>query len=140
MQAAYIHILTDIILSLGVILSALLIYFCAPGKKWSYWQLADPLSTYLFSVMALYSTIPVTREATLLLLDTLDKPELYTLIEEELKNLPNTDVKSLKIWTLSKDKYEATVNLTAPAESLAHIEYLFSSRHIECTIQLSAGS
>ena len=70
MEAAYIHILTDIILSLGVIISAAIIYFFAPqGHMWSYWQLADPFCTYLFSFMAIYSTLPIARESLLYLLD-----------------------------------------------------------------------
>ena len=61
-EAAYIHIITDIILSIGVIISAGIIYFFAPeGHIWSSWQLADPLCTYLFSVMAIYSTIPIIK-------------------------------------------------------------------------------
>ena len=70
MEAAYIHIITDIILSLGVILSAAIIYYCAPqGHMWSYWQLADPFCTYLFSFMAIYSTVPIAKESLLYLLD-----------------------------------------------------------------------
>lgn len=60
MEAAYTHILTDIILSIGVIVSALVIYFFAP-PGWSYIQLADPLCTYFFSFMAIYTTIPITK-------------------------------------------------------------------------------
>jgi zinc transporter 2 len=62
MQAAYIHIISDIILSIGVIISASIIYFvCGEDEKWSYWQLADPFCTYLFSVVALYSTISILK-------------------------------------------------------------------------------
>jgi zinc transporter 2 len=62
MEAAYIHILTDIILSIGVIVSATIIYFFAPeGHVWSYWQIADPICTYLFSILAIYSTWPIVK-------------------------------------------------------------------------------
>ena len=76
-QAAYIHIITDIILSIGVIISAGIIFVFAPeGHVWSYWQLADPLCTYLFSFMAIYTTIPITKEAINLLLNGCDNPKL----------------------------------------------------------------
>jgi zinc transporter 2 len=64
-------------LSIGVILSAGIIYFCAPnGHVWSYWQLADPICTYLFSIMAIYSTISIAKEAITILLDGCDDPKL----------------------------------------------------------------
>lgn len=70
MRAAYIHIVTDIILSIGVIISASLIYFFAPdGHIWSYWQIADPLCTYLFSFLAIYTTMPIIKDTLVLLLD-----------------------------------------------------------------------
>ena len=68
-DAAKLHIITDIILSIGVLISAFAIYFFADPEKWSYWQLFDPFCTYLFSFMAIYTTLPITKEASLLLMD-----------------------------------------------------------------------
>lgn len=82
LEAAYIHIITDIILSIGVIIAAVIIYFCVPeGVEWSPWHLADPLCTYLFSVLAVYSTWPILKESLLILLDGCDNPQLLTEIE-----------------------------------------------------------
>jgi len=62
MQAAYIHIISDIILSIGVIISASVIYFVVGETiEWTPWQLADPFCTYLFSIVALYSTISIIK-------------------------------------------------------------------------------
>ena len=70
MQAAYIHIISDIILSIGVIISASIIFFVAgDATEWTAWQLADPFCTYFFSVVALYSTIAIMRESILILMD-----------------------------------------------------------------------
>jgi len=77
LEAAYIHIITDIILSIGVIIAALIIYFFAPeGVEWSVWYLADPLCTYLFSFLAIYSTWPIFKESLLILLDGCQDPRL----------------------------------------------------------------
>jgi len=76
-QAAYIHIISDIILSIGVIISALIIYFASTPDKWTAWQLADPFCTYLFSIMAIYSTIGIIKDSSLILLDGCDDPETY---------------------------------------------------------------
>ena len=71
-DAAKLHILTDILLSVGVLISAAVIFFFAPAEEWSSWQLFDPLCTYLFSFMAIYAPIPITKEAVLLLMDGLE--------------------------------------------------------------------
>ena len=42
---------------------------CPDQNKWTVWQLADPLCTYLFSFLAIYSTWPILKEAVFLLLD-----------------------------------------------------------------------
>ena len=70
-DAAKIHIITDIILSVGVLISAGVIFTFTEPDEWTAWQLFDPLCTYLFSFMAIYATIPITKEACLLLLDGL---------------------------------------------------------------------
>ena len=62
LEAAYIHVLTDLILSIGVILSALVIFFMSPDHHtWTYWQLADPFCTYFFSFLAIWSTWPILK-------------------------------------------------------------------------------
>ena len=79
LEAAYIHIITDIILSIGVVISAVTIYFMCPEPNvWTAWQLADPLCTYLFSFLAIYSTWPILKEAILLLLDASHSPTLVS--------------------------------------------------------------
>lgn len=94
LEAAYIHIITDIILSIGVIISALIIYFMAGDKpEWSPWHLADPLCTYLFSFLAVYSTWPILKESLLFLLDASESPEMVIQVEREIKSL--SEVKEL---------------------------------------------
>lgn len=50
-QAAYLHIIGDIINSLGVLIASLLIYF-SDGKLWY----CDPICTYLFGFLVFYTT------------------------------------------------------------------------------------
>ena len=78
-QAAYIHIISDIILSIGVIVSASIIYFLAGNDtEWTAWQLADPFCTYLFSIVALYSTISIIKQSIVILMDGCENPEVVT--------------------------------------------------------------
>lgn len=51
-RAAFIHVLGDLVQSLGVLLAAIIIKFTG-------FALADPICTFLFSVIVLLTTIPV---------------------------------------------------------------------------------
>lgn len=52
-RAAYIHIIGDIIQSVGVLIAAIILYFYP-----QYW-LIDPCCTFFFSILVLSTTIPI---------------------------------------------------------------------------------
>ena len=66
------------IMSVGLIISGLIIFFLGnPGKpynaiceEWNPWHLFDPISTYVFSIIAFTSTLPVAKNAYLLMMET----------------------------------------------------------------------
>ena len=109
LEAAYIHVLTDLILSIGVILSALVIFFMSEDHHtWSYWQLADPFCTYFFSVLAIWSTWPILKESVLLLLDASHDKELVQEVSGELKAIKGVnDIQEFKLWSTNRGKHYA---------------------------------
>jgi len=44
------------------------------SPQWTAWQLADPFCTYLFSIVALYSTLPIVKASVIILMDGIDDP------------------------------------------------------------------
>lgn len=66
------------IMSVGLIISSVIIFFLGnPGQpynanctEWNPWHLFDPISTYVFSIIAFGSTIPVLKNAYLLLMES----------------------------------------------------------------------
>lgn len=50
-EAAYLHILGDVINSVGVLIASLMIYF-TDGR----WWIADPICTYIFAILVFYTT------------------------------------------------------------------------------------
>lgn len=62
-RAAFIHILGDFVQSLGVFCSSIVIKFTG-------WTLADPICTYLFSIIVLCTSLPVFRDICLILLES----------------------------------------------------------------------
>ena len=78
-RAAIIHMAGDCIQSLGVIAAAVIIYFKPE------WKIADPICTFLFSVLVLFTTVPIFGDMMRLLLegtpiDSVDTVELFNAI------------------------------------------------------------
>ena len=62
-RAALIHVIGDIIQSIGVIIAALIIYFKPE------WWLADPICTFFFSVLVIFTTVPVVKDCIKVLME-----------------------------------------------------------------------
>lgn len=95
----------DLVQSLGVIAAAIIIYV---GDKNGHpeWKIADPICTFLFSVLVLITTVPIFGDMMRLLLegtpiDSVDTIELFDAITkldfvEELHDF--------HVWELAPDK------------------------------------
>lgn len=55
-DAAYLHVMGDMLMSVGVIIAAFFIYM-SDNRLWYF----DPLCTYLFSVIVMCTTIPIVK-------------------------------------------------------------------------------
>lgn len=99
-RAAFIHIIGDIIQSLGVLIAALVIYF-EPS-----WKIADPICTITFSIIVLVTTVPIVTDIVAVFLESFPKQVDY---DELVKTVVNHEgVKSiydLKCWYISTDVY-----------------------------------
>lgn len=58
-RAAFIHVLGDVLQSIGVFCAAIIIYFNPT------WQLADPICTFIFSIIVLWTTVTILKDAIL---------------------------------------------------------------------------
>jgi len=77
MQAAIFHAMSDMIMSVGLIISSLVIFFLgnpngytADVDEWNAWHLFDPIATYIFSIVSLISTIPVIKNSYYLMMES----------------------------------------------------------------------
>lgn len=77
MQAAILHALADMIMSIGLIFSSLVIFLLGSPNgyledvhEWTPWHLFDPISTYIFAIITLASTIPVLRNSYYLMMES----------------------------------------------------------------------
>lgn len=58
-RAAFIHVVGDVLQSVGVFIAALVIYFIPS------WKLADPICTFVFSIVVLATTITILKDTLL---------------------------------------------------------------------------
>lgn len=105
-RAAFIHAIGDLIQSVGVLIAASLIWW-RPS-----WHIADPLCTFLFSVLVLASTWMLTRDTIVILMEGAPPGISHTLIREQLGAIPGVqEVHDLHIWSLAPGKVAATVHV-----------------------------
>jgi len=79
--SAYLHVLGDMLMSVGVVIASIIIYW-----KPSY-HIADPLCTYLFSIIICFTTIPVFKECVNVMLEATPETIDIEQLEEDILNL-----------------------------------------------------
>ncbi|XP_068177746.1 probable proton-coupled zinc antiporter SLC30A4 isoform X2 [Antennarius striatus] len=105
-RAAFIHALGDLLQSVGVLIAAYVVRF-KPELK-----LADPICTYIFSVLVVFTTFRIIRDTVVIVLEGVPRHLDIQRIREDLLNLEDVQsVDELNIWALTADKTAALVHL-----------------------------
>ena len=52
-----------------MLIAALLIEFCASHDKWDPWHLCDPICTYIFSLLVMWTTFSVAKDCIKVLME-----------------------------------------------------------------------
>lgn len=98
-RAAFIHVVGDFIQSLGVFIAALIIFF-KPDLV-----IVDPICTFLFSVLVLFTTITIMREVLNVLMEGIPKSIDFLEVQRVMFGVSGViKVHNLRIWSLSMDK------------------------------------
>lgn len=99
----------DMLMSVGVIIAALFIYFYP-----SLWM-ADPLCTYLFSIIVGVTTLPIIKNIISILMEGAPKSVDMEELQADLRDLSDgadiVDVHDLHVWALSAGKYSMSVHI-----------------------------
>lgn len=96
------------LMSVGVIIAATFIYFYP-----SLWM-ADPLCTYLFSVIVCVTTVPIIKDLISIMMEGSPKSIDIDQLENDLRELNENDiveVHDLHVWSLSAGKMSMSVHI-----------------------------
>ncbi|XP_064652130.1 proton-coupled zinc antiporter SLC30A2-like isoform X2 [Lineus longissimus] len=105
-KAAFIHVIGDFVQSLGVLIAAFIIYFKPE------WKIADPICTFLFSVLVLITTINILRDTLHVLMEGAPQGLDFNEVKQSFFEIKGVkEVHNLRMWSLTIDKAALSVHL-----------------------------
>lgn len=105
-RAAMIHVIGDLVQSVGVLIAAYIIHYKPE------WKLADPICTFMFSLLVLFTTINVMKDAINVLMEGVPRELDYDDIKKELLSLPSVEnVHNLNLWILTMSRNACSVHI-----------------------------
>jgi len=115
-RAAFIHVLGDLLQSIGVLISSLLIKYFGPSFK-----IVDPICTLIFAVIVVLTSLTVLKETLTILLEGSPSWIKYDGVHRDLSKIGDVvSVHSLHIWSLTADIPVLTAHLTSKNEESDH--------------------
>ncbi|XP_037549421.1 zinc transporter 2-like [Nematolebias whitei] len=98
-RAAFVHVMGDLLQSVSVLVSAIIIFF-KPEYK-----MADPICTFLFSILVLCTTFTIMRDILLVLMEGTPSGVKYSEVRDRLLAVEGvTAVHNLYIWALTMNQ------------------------------------
>ncbi|RVE74266.1 hypothetical protein OJAV_G00020500 [Oryzias javanicus] len=141
-RAAFIHALGDLLQSVGVLIAAYVVRFKPEFK------LADPICTYIFSVLVLFTTVRIIRDTIVIVLEGVPRHLDTQRIREDLLKLEDVQsIDELNVWALTADKTAAIVHLQlTPSSGHNWEDVQAKARHLllhtyglsRCTVQVQS--
>ena len=128
-KGAFLHLLYDGILSLGVVIVALIIYFGIsyyPAQS-VWWYRLDPLMSLFITVMILKGTWSLLRDSFTLTMDGVPKEIEFEEVQKYLMRLPEVFiVHDLHIWALSSKETAMTCHVVLKGVKIDRLKSLQS--------------
>nr|AKN21628.1 slc30a-8 [Schmidtea mediterranea] len=114
-RAAFIHVIGDLVQSIGVFIAALVIYL-KPKYK-----IADPICTFIFSILVLITTINILRDTMVVLMEGTPKDLDFNEVKAAFYDLPGViEVHNLRMWSLTISKTALSVHIAIDPDQETH--------------------
>ena len=119
-DAAFLHVLGDLLMSVGVIIAAFFIWL-NPNLWWF-----DPLCTYLFSVIVMFTTIPIVKNCIQILMEGTPPGINLEKLTNDIINLDReniVDVHDIHVWQIAagKNTMSGHIKSRKPLKTLAQV-------------------
>ncbi|KAL7754216.1 hypothetical protein RI367_000197 [Sorochytrium milnesiophthora] len=121
-RAAIIHVIGDIISSIGVLISSIVIYYRPE------YTIVDPICTFVFSVIVLFTTFQLIRDSLTVLMEGTPAHIDPHAVEQDLLDVSGVmAVHDLHIWTLTVGQVALAVHVeVVPNVSVARYSEILS--------------
>ena len=107
-RAAFIHILGDIIQSIGVLIAAIVIFFYPKAS------VIDPICTMIFSVIVFFTTIKIIRDCLQVLMEGTPKSVNPRSLKNDILAMKGVkEIHDLHVWSISVGKKSLTAHIKA---------------------------
>ncbi|KAJ0003716.1 hypothetical protein NQD34_008814 [Periophthalmus magnuspinnatus] len=104
--AAFVHVVGDLLQSLSVLVSAIIIFF-KPEYK-----IADPICTFIFSILVLCTTFTIIKDIVVVLLEGSPGGVQYSEVRDRLLAVKGvTAVHNMHIWALTMNQVLLTAHV-----------------------------
>eukprot|EP00117_Sycon_ciliatum_P009729 scpid57515/ scgid11904/ Zinc transporter 2; Solute carrier family 30 member 2 len=125
-RAAFIHVIGDMVQSVGVLIAAYIIYY------YPQYSIVDPICTFLFSGLVLLTTLSVFRDGIHVLMEGSPKNISYSSVKSDLEAIEGVMMAhSLHMWCLTMGKSALAVHLVVePGRSALQQEVLEKAQNI----------
>nr|XP_019953550.1 PREDICTED: zinc transporter 2-like [Paralichthys olivaceus] len=115
-RAAFIHVVGDLLQSVGVLLAATIIHF------WPEYKVADPICTFLFSVLIVGTTVPVTKDVLRILMEGAPQDVSFSTVRKSLLSVGGVvAVHSLYMWSLNMSDALLSVHVVTEKDADSQI-------------------
>jgi len=105
LRSAFLHLLTDALVSLGVVVSGVIVLLTG-------WTYADPLVTMVIGLLILVSAFQIMRESVHILMESVPRSVDYGDIVRDVTALPGvTGVHDLHIWEIGSHQYSLSAHI-----------------------------
>ena len=133
-RAAYLHMLSDALGSIGAIVAGLVIWLTG-------WRPIDPIITFFFAILMLYSSFSLVKEAVGILMESTPPGIDAEQVRRDLQALASVqEAHDLHIWTVSSGRLALSVHLIAngPEDVLNPAMEMLETRYkiVHTTIQV----
>lgn len=110
-RSAYLHVITDLLSSLGVIVAAGVI-------KYTGWELIDPVISILIALVITRGAVRVIRESGVILMESAPTDISPVEVKQELMTIPGiADVHDVHVWQISLRENAASVHVVTARSS-----------------------